>query len=84
MGFWNKLRNVIETKDSLLCVGLDIRPNNLPAPFTRIADFGKAIIDDTLPYACAFKPISPSMRRWGPRDWQRCARSWTTFPTIRP
>jgi len=56
MNFWSKLRASIRAKDSLLCVGIDIRPNQIPPEFDSVADFGKSIVRETLPYACAFKP----------------------------
>lgn len=56
MDFWSKLRASILAKDSLLCVGLDIRPNQIPPEFNSVAAFGKAIVRETLPYACAYKP----------------------------
>ena len=45
---------------SLLCVGIDPEPGRYPAPLVddpdRVFAFGKAIVDATAPYACAFKP----------------------------
>jgi len=56
MDFWTKLRASIQAKDSLLCVGLDVRPNQIPPQFDSVTAFGKAIVRETLPYACAYKP----------------------------
>src|SRR5690606_36342937 len=45
---------------SLVCVGLDSDQDKLPKEFrsseTAILDFNISIIDETAPYACAFKP----------------------------
>jgi orotidine-5'-phosphate decarboxylase len=45
---------------SLLCVGIDPEPGRYPAALAddpdRVFAFGKAIVDATAEYACAFKP----------------------------
>ncbi len=51
---------IIKTKRSFLCVGLDTDQNKIPEHLKHTSDpvfqFNKAIIDATLPYAVAFKP----------------------------
>ena len=56
MTFWGKLEASIRKRDSLLCVGLDPRPDRIPARYTMVADFNRAIIDATADLACIYKP----------------------------
>lgn len=56
MDFWRKLEASIRRRDSLLCVGLDPRPERIPARYTTVAAFNRAIIDATADLACAYKP----------------------------
>jgi len=54
MGFYEKLKATIERNDSLLCVGLDPRPEHIPGG--SVLDFNKRIIDATHDLVCAYKP----------------------------
>ncbi|HOE63902.1 MAG TPA: orotidine-5'-phosphate decarboxylase [Candidatus Sumerlaeota bacterium] len=58
--YFEKLETAARMNNSRLCVGLDPRPEKIPAPFRNDADpifaFNKAIIDAAAPYVCAFKP----------------------------
>ena len=56
MGFWEKLEQSVRQRDSLLCVGLDPRPDRIPTRYATVADFNKAIIDATADLACIYKP----------------------------
>lgn len=55
-----ELKAEILHKKSFLCVGLDIDLDKVPTRFqnspTGLADFSKAIIDATAPFAVAYKP----------------------------
>ena len=55
-----ELKAEILRKKSFLCVGLDIDLDKVPSRFknspTVLADFSKAIIDATAPFAVAYKP----------------------------
>lgn len=55
-----ELKAEILHKKSFLCVGLDIDLDKVPTRFqnspTALADFSKAIIDATAPFAVAYKP----------------------------
>jgi len=55
-----KLVEIIKSKRSFLCVGLDTDIKKVPAHLRKdhdpIFSFNKAIIDATLPYTVAFKP----------------------------
>jgi uridine monophosphate synthetase len=58
--FDEKLTHAVERNDSLLCVGLDPRPDHFPpqvmAQPDSILAFNKTIIDATADLACAYKP----------------------------
>jgi len=54
MGFFDKLHAAIEHSDSLLCVGLDPRPEYLPNG--DILAFNRRIIEQTADLVCAYKP----------------------------
>ena len=62
MNFLDKLLAVSRQQNSLLCVGLDPEPERFPAqlqimPAARaVTHFCRAIIEETAPYVCAFKP----------------------------
>lgn len=53
--FLDTLSAVQRQRDTWLCIGLDPTPSLLPDGVDLTA-FGKAIIDATLDYACAYKP----------------------------
>lgn len=60
MNFKEKLENIIQKNNSLLCVGLDIDKEMMPAYFfetskTPFLDFNKKIIDATKDLVCAYK-----------------------------
>ena len=55
MVFVQKLQKVCRKNNSLLCIGLDPDPTQIPAE-QDIASFCKAIIMATSPYVCAYKP----------------------------
>lgn len=60
IGFFEKVTQAIERNDSLLCVGLDPRPERFPARIAAQADpifaFNKTIIEATADLVCAYKP----------------------------
>lgn len=60
MTFRQKLENIIEKNNSLLCVGLDPDFEKIPSRFTTrknpILEFNKVIIDTTHDLVCAYKP----------------------------
>ncbi len=60
MNFIEKLSKIIDRKDSLLCVGLDIDKEKIPNYLFKgsknpYLDFNKKIIDDTKDIVCAYK-----------------------------
>jgi len=64
----------IETKKSVLCVGLDSDINRLPHDISKKEfpqfEFNKAIIDATAPYAIAYKPNLAFYESQGVNGWQ--------------
>ena len=60
MGFHSKLRAAWSASQSMLCVGLDPDPDQMPRSFDHVHQaafhFSKAIVDATADTVCAFKP----------------------------
>jgi orotidine 5''-phosphate decarboxylase, subfamily 2 len=59
MSFVSKLDAVVQKNRSLLCVGLDPTLENLPAGGEiedRLAEWGKAIVEQTADLVCCYKP----------------------------
>ena len=58
--FFDRLADRVRRCDSLLCVGLDPQPEQIPSPFRTHANpalaWNLAIIEATAEYACCFKP----------------------------
>ena len=53
--FLARLDDACAANESLLCVGLDVDPNQMPAAM-GVADFNKAIVEATADLVCAYKP----------------------------
>ena len=64
----------IESKRSVLCVGLDTDIKKIPARLLGMEDpvfeFNKAIIDATVDYAVAYKPNIAFYESMGVAGWQ--------------
>jgi orotidine-5'-phosphate decarboxylase len=71
-GFNARLAARWAASGSLLCVGIDPEPGRYPAPLVddpdRVFAFGKAIVDATAEYACAFKPQIAHFAAQGAED----------------
>ena len=52
--FVERVRRACESKESLLCVGLDPDPELMP--LADVFEFNRAVVDATAPVAAAFKP----------------------------
>jgi len=67
MDFFDRLEASCQTKNSLLCVGLDPRVEaSSPAEARKkIVAANKALIEATLPYAAAYKPNIAFYEAWG-------------------
>jgi uridine monophosphate synthetase len=68
--FFSFLAKRVDDCSSLLCVGLDPHPSDLPAPTAEAArDFCLRLVKATAPYAAAFKPNAAFFELYGPEGW---------------
>jgi len=68
--FFSFLAKRIDDCSSLLCVGLDPHPSDLPAPTADAArTFCLGLVKATAPYAAAFKPNAAFFELYGPEGW---------------
>jgi orotidine 5'-phosphate decarboxylase subfamily 2 len=68
--FFTFLAKRVDDCSSLLCVGLDPHPSDLPAPTAEAAlEFCLRIVRATAPYAAAFKPNAAFFEQFGPEGW---------------
>jgi len=68
--FFSFLAKRVDDCSSLLCVGLDPHPSDLPAPTAAAArDFCLRLVKATAPYAAAFKPNAAFFELHGPEGW---------------
>ncbi len=69
--FFEKLDQRSKMIDSLLCIGLDPHPEDLPEPTGMAArDFCLRLIEATSDYALAFKPNAAFFEMLGPEGWE--------------
>jgi orotidine 5'-phosphate decarboxylase subfamily 2 len=72
--FLKKLRNISRKNDSLLCIGLDVDPQQAPESLRRRSDpqleFNRAIIDATKDIVCAYKLNISFYESAGERGWR--------------
>lgn len=78
MGFYEKLIGTIERNDSLLCVGLDPRPERISAG--SVLDFNRRIIDATHDLVCAYKPNLAFYEALGPPGLETLQRTIACVP----
>ncbi len=68
--FFSFLARRVDDCTSLLCVGLDPHPSDLPTPTAEAArDFCVRIIKATARYTAAFKPNAAFFELYGPAGW---------------
>jgi uridine monophosphate synthetase len=68
--FFSFLEKRVDDCSSLLCVGLDPHPSDLPAPTAQAArTFCLRTIKATASYAAAFKPNAAFFELYGPEGW---------------
>lgn len=68
--FFSFLERRVDDCSSLLCVGLDPHPSDLPAPTAKAAlAFSLNLVRQTAPYAAAFKPNAAFFEQFGSRGW---------------
>jgi uridine monophosphate synthetase len=69
--FFTQLEERVRKTGSLLCVGIDPRPGDLPEPTARAArDYSLRMIEVTSDIAAAYKPNSAFFEAFGPDGWQ--------------
>lgn len=69
--FFTQLDERVRKTGSLLCVGIDPRPGDLPEPTARAArDYSLRMIEVTSDLAAAYKPNSAFFEAFGPDGWQ--------------
>ncbi len=68
--FFSLLAKRVDDCSSLLCIGLDPHPSDLPAPTAGAArEFCLRLIRATAPFAAAFKPNAAFFELYGPDGW---------------
>ena len=68
--FFTFLAKRVDDSSSLLCVGLDPHPSDLPAPTAEAArDFCMRLVQATASYAAVFKPNAAFFELYGPEGW---------------
>jgi uridine monophosphate synthetase len=68
--FFSFLAKRVDDCSSLLCVGLDPHPSDLPAPTAEAArEFCLRLVKETSAYAAAFKPNAAFFEQFGPEGW---------------
>ncbi|HOE70299.1 MAG TPA: orotidine-5'-phosphate decarboxylase [Brevefilum sp.] len=79
--FFEKLNQRARTIDSLLCVGLDPHPEELPEQTAEAAEaFCIRLINATQEYALAFKPNAAFFEVLGPEGWAALHRVIKAVP----
>lgn len=69
--FFSLLERHVQVCHSLLCVGLDPQPADLPAPTAEAArDFCLRLVEATKRYAAAYKPNSAFFEQFGAAGWE--------------
>ena len=75
----HQLFEQIKKKQSFLCVGLDTDINKIPQELLAMDDpifeFNKQIINQTAPYAVAYKPNTAFYEVYGTKGWQSLERT---------
>ena len=75
----HQLFEQIKKKQSFLCVGLDTDINKIPQELLAMDDpifeFNKQIINQTAPYAVAYKPNTAFYEVYGAKGWQSLERT---------
>ena len=68
--FFSFLERRVDDCSSLLCVGLDPHVKDLPKPTAEAAlQYCQNIVQQTAPYAAAFKPNAAFFEAFGPEGW---------------
>ncbi|MBN2031553.1 orotidine-5'-phosphate decarboxylase [bacterium] len=80
----DRVRQCIRERDSLLCVGLDVDPQKIPAHIIKKEDpiflFNKLIIDATADFVVAYKPNLAFYEALGQNGWDILKRTVDYIP----
>ncbi len=69
--FFERLEDRARAVDSLLCIGIDPHPDDLPEQTPQaLRDFSLRLVAQTAHLAAAFKPNAAFFERFGPEGWQ--------------
>lgn len=69
--FFSLLDRHVQVCHSLLCVGLDPHPSDLPAPTAEAAlAFCRRMVKETVRYAAAYKPNAAFFEQFGAEGWE--------------
>ena len=84
MNFQEKIKTIIQKKNSLLCVGLDSVLEKMPESVKKTNNplfvFNRAIIDATADYAAAFKVNLAFYEAYGLAGWRALADTFEYLP----
>src|SRR5258708_12485758 len=84
MNSFDKLRAASAARQSLLCVGLDPEPKQVPGGLEGAIELCRRLIDATSDAACCYKPNAAFWEQYGPRGWQGLARLRQSVPSPIP
>ncbi len=83
-----RLESRMATVDSLVCVGLDSALGRIPQRFERENhpqfEFNRWVIEQTLPYAAAYKPNLAFYEARGAKGWDELARTMEFLRSVAP
>ncbi len=84
MNLNDKILQIIRTRNSLLCVGLDSNPDRIPSHIMKKDDpiflFNKRIIDATVDFVSAYKPNLAFYEALGREGWDILKRTIDYIP----
>jgi len=84
MNFNKNIRNAIRSRNSLVCVGLDVVPDRMPdhikTDLNPVIQFNKAIIDATKAYVIAYKPNLAFYEALGSEGWDILKQTVSYIP----
>lgn len=79
-----ELHQLIHSRESYLCVGLDTQADKLPAHLPKNAEgmlmFNRAIIEATAPYAVAYKINTAFYEQYGAEGWSLMEETLKSIP----
>ncbi len=87
MNFIEKLEGAVERNRSLLMVGLDPQEEFLPGTgdiYTRLTDWGKAIVEQTSDQVCGYKPNMAFYEQYGPSGLRALQETIRAIPADIP